>query len=167
MILFISFIPKRSFLNVFPSAALFFSLALLLSAGGASAADRLREFTSDGCSLFPDGSPADRDRWCECCFLHDIAYWKGGSAEDRLLADEALRACVRQQTGNSMLADLMYDGVRVGGHPVFPNWYRWGYGWNYGRGYARLTPQELQTASGKLEHYYKDHPAGYCTSRPR
>lgn len=152
-------------MNLVTPAALFLVISLLVSAGCASAGSRLGDFRSDGCSLFPDSSPDQRSMWCDCCFLHDIAYWKGGSAEDRLLADEALRTCVRERTGNKVLANVMFEGVRVGGHPVFPNWYRWGYGWNYGRGYKPLTEQELRATADKLERYFKDHPSGYCAPR--
>ncbi len=142
--------------------ALLLSLVLALLPGSAFAADTLRAFTSDGCSLFPDGSPADPNKWCDCCFRHDIAYWKGGTTGERLQADQTLRDCVQERTGNSALAKMMFDGVRLGGHPAFPNWYRWGYGWRYGRGYAPLTAVETGQAQGLLEQYFRDHPDGYC-----
>lgn len=141
---------------------LILSLTLLAAAGIAGATDRLRDFSSDGCSLFPDGSPGERRQWCDCCFLHDIAYWQGGTAEERLHADEALRACVKERTGSGALAAMMFDGVRFGGHPAFPNWYRWGYGWRYGRGYAPLTDAERLEVSGRLELYFREHAEGYC-----
>lgn len=50
--------------------------------------NRIGDFTSDGCSLFPDGNLRDRTLWCECCFRHDIAYWQGEKKEDRLNADK-------------------------------------------------------------------------------
>jgi hypothetical protein len=59
----------------------------------------------------------------------------------------------------------MYLGVRSGGHPVFPTWYRWGYGWTYGRGYKPLTGEEQKRVSKKLEEYTGKHPAGYCGER--
>jgi hypothetical protein len=130
----------------------------------ASASD-LHDFTSDGCSLFPDGNLKDRALWCDCCLAHDISYWHGGTKEDRRHADEMLRDCVQERTGSKALADLMYNGVRTGGHPAFPTWYRWGYGWTYGKNYAPLTDQENQEASRKLENYYAKHPSGYCRER--
>jgi hypothetical protein len=136
----------------------------LLICGSAYAAD-LRDFTSDGCSLFPDGSLKDRDLWCGCCFNHDIAYWQGGTKEERKSADEALRACVLERTNSQLLAKVMYDGVRAGGHPAFPAGYRWGYGWSYGRGYAPLTGREKQLVREKLDTYRAEHPAGYCSAR--
>lgn len=140
-------------------------LLLLAGAGIAGAKDRLRDFTSDGCTLFPDGSPAERRLWCDCCFLHDISYWQGGTAEERLHADEAFRTCVKERTGSNALAAMMFDGVRFGGHPVFPNWYRWGYGWRYGRGYAPLTDAERLEVAGRLEQYFREHAGGYCRER--
>ena len=44
-----------------------------------------------------------------------------------------------KKTGDSTLAQLMYEAVRAGGEPHFPAWYRWGYGWPIGRGYKELT----------------------------
>jgi len=135
------------------------AVALLSSC---SAKPALRSFYSDGCSLFPDGKLGDRRLWCDCCFAHDIAYWRGGTEEDRKRADEGLRACVFGRTGDAKLATLMYDGVRLGGSPVFPNWYRWAYGWPYGRTYEPLTAAEAEQASAKLADYYRSHPTGYC-----
>ena len=116
-------------------------------------ADSLRAFTSDGCSLFPDGDFNHRKLWCDCCLEHDIAYWRGGTSEQRLQADRQLHDCVLSKTNNNILADMMFAGVRLGGGPIFPNWYRWGYGWNYGRGYQPLSPLETQTADNLLNQY--------------
>ena len=136
----------------------------LFTMASASAAD-LYDFTSDGCSLFPDGHLKDRALWCDCCLAHDISYWRGGTEEDRTHADEMLRDCVQERTGSKTLADLMYNGVRTGGHPAFLTWYRWGYGWKYGKSYAPLTEQENQQVRNKLEDYYAKHPSGYCRER--
>jgi hypothetical protein len=137
-------------------------LMFMALSSGCVCAAALHDFTSDGCSLFPDGNLQDRARWCDCCFTHDIAYWQGGSRDDRKLADERLRECVVKRTGNDALAELMYAGVRSGGNPAFPTWYRWGYGWKYGRGYAELNEQEKQQVRKKLDEYFSSHPEGYC-----
>ncbi len=139
-------------------------LALSWPGFDARAAD-IRPFTSDGCSLFPDGTIKDRTRWCDCCLSHDIAYWQGGSADERKKADEALRDCVLARTNDKTLAETMYLGVRAGGHPAFPAWYRWGYGWPYGRGYELLSDAEKQRVLERLEEYAQEHPAGYCGER--
>jgi len=147
---------------------LFLILALFSPAmvNGATSASVLHDFKSDGCSLFPDGNMEHRGLWCDCCFAHDIAYWRGGTQEERKQADETLRDCVIERTHNKALATLMYDGVRTGGHPVFPTWYRWAYGWSYGRGYQALTEVEQQQSKAKLELFFKKYPAGYCGNRP-
>jgi hypothetical protein len=139
-------------------------LAVLACRTSAWAAD-VKDFTSDGCSLFPDGTIGDRGKWCECCLQHDLAYWRGGTEDERKRADEALRACVLARTGDKALSETMYLGVRTGGHPVFPTWYRWGYGWKYGRGYKPLTEQELRQVREKHDDYARKHPAGYCGER--
>lgn len=146
-------------MNRFLLAIILVCLPLL---GGCATAPAINDFSSDGCSLFPDGTLKDRAFWCDCCFNHDIAYWRGGTEEERMAADKTLRACVLERTGNHALATMMYDGVRAGGSPVFPMWYRWGYGWKYGRGYQALTKEEQKQAAEKLESYKQAHPAGYC-----
>ena len=115
--------------------ALLAALVLLWPGAFDALASNLRPFTSDGCSLFPDGTIKDRTKWCDCCLSHDMAYWQGGTAAERKKADEILRDCVFERTKDKGLAETMYLGVRAGGHPAFPAWYRWGYGWSYGRGY--------------------------------
>ncbi|MGJ8641070.1 MAG: hypothetical protein ACSHYA_16895 [Opitutaceae bacterium] len=122
----------------------------------------LKDFTSDGCSLFPDRSLIDAKDWCECCVEHDIAYWQGGTEAQRLAADQQLRACVLAKTDDSILADAMFNGVRVGGSPWFYNWYRWGYGWTDGRNYQPLTLEEQRMVSDKLVEYFKSNPVSPC-----
>ncbi len=140
-------------------------LAFMLLTAGCASGGQLHDFTSDGCSLFPDGDLKDRTLWCDCCFSHDLSYWRGGAKGERMRADELLRSCVRERTGSKALAELMFEGVRAGGHPVFPTWYRWGYGWGYGRGYAPLTDQEQQQVQQKLDAYFAKHPSGYCAEK--
>jgi hypothetical protein len=151
------------------SRHLLYLIALVLlspaMANSAAAASVLHDFKSDGCSLFPDGNLEHRDLWCDCCFAHDIAYWRGGTQKERSQVDKTLRDCVIDRTHNKALAVLMYDGVRTGGHPAFPTGYRWAYGWSYGRGYRALSDEEQQQAKEKLEQFFKKYPAGYCGNR--
>jgi hypothetical protein len=159
------FFPGR-----FPSAlllllALLTLLTLTACCGQARQAVGIAPFTSDGCSLFPDGTLKDRFRWCDCCQSHDLVYWQGGSAEERKLADAALRDCVLVRTDNRALAETMYLGTRAGGHPAFPTWYRWGYGWPYGRGYQPLSDAEKLQVQERILDYTQQHPAGYCVER--
>ena len=113
----------------------------------------LSKFTSDGCSLFINGTFENPELWKDCCFQHDIAYWQGGTKEEREAADLAFKKCVEKKTGNSGLAELMYQAVRKGGEPYFPTWYRWGYGWPLGRGYRSLTIAEKDLVKIKLAEY--------------
>ena len=118
-----------------------FALLTLFSAQ--SLAVEIKLFTSDGCSAFPDGTIAQEELWLECCTVHDYAYWKGGTFEEREAADEALLACV-EKTGEEEIALLMLGGVRIGGTPYLPTDFRWGYGWPMWRGYKALTEVELE-----------------------
>ena len=111
------------------------------SATGPANAQDLSPFTSDGCSSFPDGTFAQEQLWLECCEAHDLAYWQGGTYQQRLNADRALEACVAK-VGEPEVALLMLAGVRVGGSPLFMTDYRWGYGWPYPRWYGELTDAE-------------------------
>ena len=127
-----------------------------------SSDSQLRPFTSDGCSLFPDSSPITKDDWCSCCFVHDLAYWRGGTAAERETADARLSECVLAKTRNENLAKLMYEGVRAGGSPYFYNWYRWGYGWGYDRKYQALTQEESEAADQLVEAYFKSSDVPVC-----
>lgn len=60
---------------------------------------------------------------------HDFAYWCGGDAAARKSPDEGRHACVSQH-GHPGIGNLMYYGVRVGGHPLLPFPWRRGYGWD-------------------------------------
>ena len=122
----------------------------------------ISDFESDGCTLFPDSSIMIESDWCDCCFEHDIAYWQGGTEEERLKADEALRDCIKDKTGNESLAKVIYRGVRFGGSPYFYNWYRWGYGWEYDRKYKKLTAEEKKQVEIKLEKYYSSNSEHPC-----
>lgn len=132
------------------------SAGVLLLLQACSSAPELQPFSSDGCSRFPDRNPIARKDWCSCCVVHDLAYWRGGSEQQRLQADQALKACVEQTTGDAQLAQTMYLGVRAGGGPELYTPYRWGYGWPFGRGYVALSDEELQLAD-QLEQEYRAH----------
>jgi hypothetical protein len=113
-------------------------------------AEDLLPFTSDGCSSFPDGTPEHTSLWLDCCIRHDLAYWKGGSYQERLDADLALEQCVAA-AGEPGIAKLMLQGVRAGGSPWLLTPYRWGYGWPFGRGYQALTPAERAQVGRHLQ----------------
>lgn len=122
-------------------------------------------FTTDGCSRFPDRSLLTGQDWCSCCVAHDLAYWRGGTAAERLRADEELRSCVAQKTGNTALAQLMFVGVRAGGGPELATSYRWGYGWPHIRGYTALSASELAAASQLQQEFLAEHSPLSCPSK--
>ena len=126
---------------------LFFVFTLMPAV--ATAGD-LRPFTTDGCSSFPDGTSEHQSLWSACCVHHDVAYWKGGTYDERLAADEALAECVAT-IGKPKTAKLMLAGVRMGGTPYLPTSYRWGYGWPFPRGYKALTEKEQTEAESQLD----------------
>jgi hypothetical protein len=136
-------------------------MALCLLAACSSVASPT-PFTTDGCSLFPDRSITGKTDWCDCCLAHDLAYWKGGTAEDRLTADKNLKACVEQKTKDHALAETMYLGVRAGGGPQVKSPFRWGYAWPYGRGYQALTPDELAAVKLLEDAYLAQNPLLVC-----
>ncbi len=121
-------------------------LMAVLGLDGCASTRVLQPFTSDGCSLFPELAKGSA-----CCEIHDLAYWHGGTASARKRADAALRACVLADTGKPLLASVMYRGVRIGGHPLIPSPFRWGYGWGYGHGYASRDAEEQHCVTEKLK----------------
>ncbi|WP_444942981.1 FAD-binding oxidoreductase [Microbulbifer sp. ZKSA006] len=106
-------------------------------------AREIAPFSTDGCSVFPNGTVEQRELWLDCCTAHDYAYWKGGTYGERKRADKDLALCVAA-TGEEEIARMMLMGVRVGGTPFLPTPFRWGYGWPYLRGYKALSAAELK-----------------------
>lgn len=139
------------------------ALPLLLAA--CATTQGLQPFTTDGCSLFPDRSLVSTSDWCGCCLAHDLAYWRGGTAEERLQADQDLKSCVLAASGNAELADLMFLGVRTGGGPYFLTPYRWGYGWPFGRLYGPISPTEEAQAAALRARYDSTNPALVCAKK--
>lgn len=143
-------------------AGLFIVLTLAV-APPALAADELQPFASDGCSAFPDGTPTRPHLWCGCCVAHDLAYWQGGTAEQKRQADDALQRCVKAAADSETLASLMELGVRVGGQPQLPSTFRWGYGWPARHGYFDLSPADREQVLRRLgEHSYSSELALRC-----
>lgn len=87
-------------------------------------ATEIHPFTTDGCSMWPDGS------WRECCIEHDIQYWCASSDPSRKQADRRLRQCAREKS-NGVNAFLIWLGTRLGGPHWLPFPWRWGYGYSW------------------------------------
>ncbi|MEN8135936.1 MAG: FAD-binding oxidoreductase [Thermodesulfobacteriota bacterium] len=133
-------------------------VAVVLLAAGLGHTDELQPFVSDGCSVFPDGTPGQKDLWRSCCVDHDLAYWQGGTRRQRMAADKALQECIAE-VGVPKVAALMKVGVWFGGSPYLPFPFRWGFGWPYLRGYRVLTSSEQLMVEKSLAAVFgaKDH----------
>lgn len=84
------------------------------------------DFKGDGCTAFPDGD------WGDCCFQHDKAYFRGGTAKERREADKKLFQCVNAKKGqhHAIIAPIMWMGVRIGGMELLQAPFSWGFGQN-------------------------------------
>lgn len=111
---------------------------------------KLRPFTTDYCSEWPEGKKENPDQWAGCCFTHDLHYWLGGTSEERERSDVELKECVKL-SGSSLAGFLMYIGVRLGGKPGDAA-YSWGYGWTQSRDYTSLNDQAKAQAVDLLSH---------------
>lgn len=92
----------------------------------------LKKFETDACSSWLKGGgkkgKAKDHYFAHCCIVHDIAYWTGGSDDDRREADGNLWQCIARDTSEAY-AELMLAGVRLGGIQCTGARWRWGYGW--------------------------------------
>jgi len=140
-----------------------FAMAVATTLSACATSPVMQPFSTDGCSLFPDRSLLSRADWCSCCVVHDLAYWRGGTADERLKADQEFKSCVLAASGRQELADLMFAGVRAGGGPYFFTPYRWGYGWSFGRLYRPLSERDEAQAASLRAKYIASNPALSCT----
>lgn len=96
-------------------------------------------FSSNGCSGFREA------RFFSCCYVHDLAYWAGGTFGDRRRADLGLRRClVDVSGGDRILADFTYFLIRLGLVPAVVVDDGWGRAWRpvNRRRWAPLTPEQ-------------------------
>lgn len=113
--------------------------------------------------MFPDRLPGGAD-WRGCCVAHDLAYWRGGSEDERRQADRLLLTCVGEQA-HPWLGQFMYAGVRIAGGPSLPTSFRWGFGWPYGRGYQPVTEAEDAELAQLRASWLAANPAPGCDAR--
>lgn len=112
---------------------------------------KLQPFVSNGCSVFPDGDTYG------CCYVHDMAYWAGGTQADRRKADRALEQCAADVTGygsvGHAVGGIMYAAVTIFGAPGVPTKVKWGYGWEDTRqiSYNALTPAEQDQVTARKQ----------------
>ena len=117
----------------------------------------LAQFSSNGCSVFPDGDTF------ACCYVHDMAYWAGGTAAERRRADLNLHQCVVDVTGRNYVASgVMYAAVSIFGLPGVPTRVRWGYGWGDSRqvSYNALTSSERTQLHARQQELCRNFTTG-------
>lgn len=87
-----------------------------------------KPFQSDGCSLWLDTYQGVSIY--PACFLHDLKYWAGypGEEVERLVADAELMIQVARLLKETRMAEIMFHGVRIGGHEIFKQSFSWGFG---------------------------------------
>lgn len=102
----------------------------------------LKEFITDECTMYPEGTKDQPKLWSHCCVLHDLFYWAGGSNFEMDRADLILEACV-EETGQTVQAKIMYHGIRLGHlSPISFKDKSFGNGWTMPRERQPLSPDE-------------------------
>jgi hypothetical protein len=116
----------RSFIFIFILIAFFSASATAQdkSAAAPESPTAAAEFTSDGCTWFPDGN------YFDCCKAHDAEYFAGGSWSARWRSDKKLFQCVaaKPKFYNKLIAPVIWLGVRAGGVPWLNAKFSWGFG---------------------------------------
>lgn len=165
-------------------ATLILIFAVLLGTGTALAkgkrtrpqiSQEIFSFSSDGCSAYPDGLPHTEEyEWLHCCMTHDMAYWAGGTHEEKVKADAQLGQCVAEASTVSH-GRMMEMGVIIGGVPYISTSWRWGYGWNRMISYKELSQDEKEQVIREFDsildeienyrQYLTSYQLGYVLSR--
>ena len=103
---------------------LLISISLLSVPGFSYQNHELNKFCSDGCTHAPDGTFQKPHEWFMCCTQHDLAYWAGGSPQDKFNADTHLHACLLNTNARPWEANLYLAAVVAFGAS------HWGTGWS-------------------------------------
>ena len=95
-------------------------------------------FKSDGCSWWPDkwrASTGEMVSIYKRCLTHDLHYWAGYPEKNnpieqvaRFVADAKLVIGVVKDTKRIDLGEMMFAGVRTGGHERWQMPFSWGFG---------------------------------------
>lgn len=116
-------------------------IGFFFTAPGLKAADTLKPFITDGCTMFVDGTSSKPGLWRSCCVEHDLRYWYGGTESELDLADDQIKECVEKIAGKSW-ARVIYTGIRAGHYSPIKNKYQWSWGWNQKKEKIPLTTEE-------------------------
>ena len=91
----------------------------------------LRPFCTDGCSVVGNKTKTS----FKCCVEHDIAYWSGGTREDKYRADGRFYQCLLRTEGQRV-AEAYSAAVALYGDPY------WGLDWIDRPRFKKLTDEE-------------------------
>lgn len=110
----------------------------------------MNDFTTDECTMYPEGTKKEPKLWAHCCILHDMFYWAGGSRFDMDHADLILYSCVQEVAGKTQ-AELMYKGIRLGHlSPISLKDKSFGNGWINPRPKTSLSDEEKDIVREKI-----------------
>jgi hypothetical protein len=126
-----------------------FSIFLLSNQIKAAETGVLKDFITDGCTMFIDGPDDNPTLWRHCCVEHDLRYWFGGTLQNRDFADLQLKACVKDCAGD-FWANLIYNGVQAGQFSPIHHKYSWSWAWEPKRENSELSPDEIQYVIKRL-----------------
>jgi hypothetical protein len=133
------------------------ALCLVLTWSGYSQVCQPIKFVSDGCTAPNQYDHLTKASYVKCCYIHDIAYYVGGSEEKRKQADHQLRSCVEKKilaAGGSFshakrTASAIFMAVRIAGGTSYnclfdDNYWEWGFAWKDTEGcFCRERPDHL------------------------
>lgn len=92
---------------------------------------KLLPFCTDGCSVVGNKTSTSY----VCCVHHDLAYWAGGSREDKYRADGRFYQCLLKTEGKKV-AETYAGAVALYGDPY------WGTDWLGRPRFKKLTKEE-------------------------
>lgn len=114
----------------------------------------IKEFETDYCTMFPNGTVFNPELWKHCCYQHDLKYWSGGTELEQTTVDSELKNCVKTAS-NSFYAFIIYQGVRIGHYSPVKHKTKWGWGWAPERKFIKNSERDIELISKKLEKIKK------------
>jgi hypothetical protein len=117
-------------------------------------ADDLTHFKTDYCTNYPEGTPSKPTLWKNCCLMHDLFFWAGGTKAERNETDHGLFNCVLN-TGSPVNARIIYYGVRFGSmSPIkYPD-KKWNNGWRSRPDFQALTMKDVEKIEAEIQAGY-------------
>lgn len=132
-------------------------ISLLMSSYAFAVTSKVRDYETDGCTAYSDGTFEKPKLWQHCCKMHDLYYWAGGTSAERDSTDKKLKACVAL-TGETMQAEVIYLGVRIGAmSPMKFGGKQWGNAWSSEETRnKKLSLKEIDLIDSEIEKKHYD-----------